>query len=282
MDSIQNIVNKINDLPTLPLVYSKLTGAIEDPHNTVENISKIISSDQASAFKILKVANSPFYGFRGKIDTISQAIFYLGFNEVSNIVLSLSVIKMFSNENSLKDYSPLDLWSHSIGVGLLARSVGMAMREKDLENYFLAGIFHDIGKLIFMVYAAKDYQQAIELAKSKKITLSEAEIELFGNDHSMAGYLLAEKWKLPASIQSTVKNHHNFKESDKGNLLLGSIYISNIYAKAIGLGNDGYSIISRPVENVWDTVKLNPGYIRSISKRIRDDFNHSIKTLLVN
>ena len=279
---IDNIISKISTLPTLPTVYSKLTEAIEDPNNTVEQISKIISADQASVFKILKIVNSPFYGFRGKIDTISQAIFYLGFNEVRNIVLALSVINLFSKESSLKDYSPIDLWSHSIGVGILARAIGAAVKEKNLENYFVAGIFHDIGKLIFMEYAAQDYQRAFDIAKTKKITISEAELEIFGVDHAAAGSLLAEKWKLPPSIQKTVWHHHDFNGSEINNLILGSIYIADIYASAMGLGRDGSVIISRPNEIVWNTIKLQPGYIKSISKKIREDYNHTIKIILVD
>lgn len=279
---IDNIISKISTLPTLPTVYSKLTEAIEDPNNTVEQISKIISADQASVFKILKIVNSPFYGFRGKIDTISQAIFYLGFNEVRNIVLALSVINMFSKESSLKDYSPIDLWSHSIGVGILARAIGAAVKEKNLENYFVAGIFHDIGKLIFMEYAAKDYQRVFDLVKTKRVTISESETEIFGVDHAAAGSLLAEKWKLPPSIQKTVRYHHDFNGSEINNLLLCSIYIADIYANAIGLGFDGSPIISQPSNVVWNTVKLKPGYIKSISKKLREDYNHTIKIILVD
>ena len=282
MISIDNIISKISTLPTLPTVYSKLTEAIEDPNNTVEQISKIISADQASVFKILKIVNSPFYGFRGKIDTISQAIFYLGFNEVRNIVLALSVINMFPKESSLKDYSPIDLWSHSIGVGILARAIGAAVKEKNLENYFVAGIFHDIGKLIFMEHAAQDYQRVFDLTKKKRITISDAETEIFGADHAVAGSLLAEKWKLPPSIQKTVRYHHDFNGSEINNILLGTIYIADIYASAMELGRDGGVIISRPNEIVWNTIKLQPGYIKSISKKIREDYNHTIKIILVD
>ncbi|MCX6170288.1 MAG: HDOD domain-containing protein [Ignavibacteriales bacterium] len=282
MISIENIINKINTLPTLPTVYSKLTEAIEDPNNTVDQISKIISADQASVFKILKVVNSPFYGFRGKIDTISQAIFYLGFNEVRNIVLALSVINMFSKESALRDYSPVDLWSHSIGVGILARAIGASVNEKNLENYFVAGIFHDIGKLIFMEYAPEEYQKVFDLLKVRKITISDAETEVFGADHSIAGSLLAEKWKLPPSIQKTVRYHHILNGNELNNILLGSIYIADIYANAMELGFDGSSIISQPNNVVWNTVKLKPGYIKSISKKLREDYNHTIKIILVD
>ena len=268
-------------MPTLPTVYTKLADAIDDPTVTIDQLSKIISSDQSSVFKILKVANSPFYGFRGKVDTISQALLYLGFNEVKNIIFALSVTNLFSKEKQIIGFSPIDLWSHAIGVGILTRLLGAVAREKNLENYFLAGIFHDIGKLVFMEFAPKEYQKAVQLANTKNIRISQAETEIFGGDHASAGYLLAEKWKLPSSIQKVVLNHHDFVEDEQYNLLMASIYLGNILAKALRLGFDGDNIIPKPNLKIWDILKLNPGFLYSIKNSITEDYNHAVRLILV-
>lgn len=194
MDVIKKIIDGVNNLPTLPTVYTHLSQAMENPNTTKEEIARIISADQAATFKILKVANSPFYGLRGRIDTISQALLYLGFNEVKNIVFALSIINAFSKNKIFKKFKPLDLWAHSIGVGVATRLIGAVVGEKNLENYFLAGIFHDIGKLVFFEYVPNEYAKVIELVESKKIPIKDAELEILGLNHARAGQLIAEKW----------------------------------------------------------------------------------------
>jgi HD-like signal output (HDOD) protein len=281
MSAIETIISRINNLPTLPTVYSHLAEAIEDPTITIDQLARIISSDQSSVFKILKVANSPFYGFRGKVDTISQALLYLGFNEIKNIVFALSVINIFSKEKVIRDFGPIDLWSHSIGTGIITRCLGAAAREKNLENYFLAGVFHDIGKLVFMEFASKEYKLVVELVHSKKIRISEAESEIFGGDHSLAGSLLAEKWKLPASIQKVIQSHHDFKENDQKDLLLASIHLANILAKVLKMGYTGDPFIQRPNQKIWNILKISPGYLYSIKNSITEDYNHAIRLMLV-
>lgn len=197
MKQIEKLIAGINNLPTLPTIFATLSEAIEDPKVTTEKLAQIISSDQASAFKILKIANSSFYGFRGRIETISQAILYLGFNEVRNIVFALSILNVFSKEKRLPNFSPLDLWAHSIGVGIITRIIGKGIGEKKLENFFLAGILHDIGKIILLEYAYEDYASVLRVVESKKCSMVEAEIDIFGHDHAWVGQQLAEKWDSP-------------------------------------------------------------------------------------
>lgn len=281
MDFSEKIKNSVNNLPTLPTIYSQLSEAMEDPLATNEKIAKIISSDQSSAFKVLKVANSPLYGLHGKIDSISQALMYLGHNEVKNIVFALSVMKIFSKDKSVKGLRPVDLWAHSIGVGVVTRNIGFAIGEKNIENYFLAGIFHDIGKIIFLEFAVKEYQKVIDLVIEKNCRIKDAEKEVFGIDHAAAGQILAEKWRLPQSIQDIIYFHHNGQKAKDTSKLLASVHLANIISHVLGFGFSGDNIISQPNPAIWNVLNLKRGMLISSKDKFIDDYSHTIKLMLM-
>ncbi|OGU68123.1 MAG: hypothetical protein A2440_18280 [Stygiobacter sp. RIFOXYC2_FULL_38_25] len=281
MDISEKIRTSVNNLPTLPTIYTQLSLAIEDPLATNEKIAKIISSDQTSAFKVLKVANSPLYGLHGKLDSISQALMYLGHNEVKNIVFSLSVMKMFSKDKNVRGLRPVDLWAHSIGVGVITRNIGLAMGEKNVENYFLAGVFHDIGKIIFLEFAVKEYQKVMELVVEKKCRIKDAEKEVFGIDHASAGQILADKWRIPQNIQDIIYNHHMEQKAKETNTLLASVHLGNIVAHILGFGFSGDNLIPQPNPIIWDALKLRRGTILSLKDKFIDDYSHTIKMMLM-
>ncbi|MBI5807936.1 MAG: HDOD domain-containing protein [Ignavibacteriales bacterium] len=277
----EKIIVSINNLPTLPTIYTTIAEAIEDPSTTNLKLANLISTDQASAFKILKVVNSPLYGFHGKIDSISQAIMYLGRNEVKNIIFALSVMSTFSKDRYIKGLRPVDLWAHSIGVGVISRNVGLEIGEKKIENYFLAGVLHDIGKIIFLEFVTQEYQKVVDLATLKNYKINEAENEILGLDHERAGKLLAEKWRIPQSLQDIILYHSNGKIGNSTNKLLSTVHLANIIAKIIGFGFAGDHIISRPEPMIWDELKLKEGAIKSMKNKFLDDYSHAIKTMLL-
>jgi HD-like signal output (HDOD) protein len=281
MDFSDIIRSSVNNLPTLPTIYSQLSAAMEDPLATNEKIAKIISSDQSSALKVLKVVNSPLYGLHGKVDSISQALIYLGHNEVKNIVFALSVVNVFSKDKTVHGLRPLDLWAHSIGVGVVTRNIGIAIGEKKIENYFLAGIFHDIGKIIFLEFAAPDYQKVINLVNEKNMRISDAEKEIFGIDHAGAGYILAEKWRLPHSIQDVILYHNAGSKYNETNPMLASVHLADIIAHILGFGFAGDNLIPKPNEKIWNTLNLKRGAILSLKDKFVDDYTHTIKLMLM-
>ncbi len=282
MDIIDKILSGVHNLPTLPTIYTAIFEAMEDPTITSEKLARIISTDQVTAFKLLKVANSPFYGFYGRIDTISQAVLYLGFNEVRNIVLALSVINFFSKNKIILHFRPVDFWAHSIGVGIATRLVGEAIGEKKLENYFLGGIFHDIGKLIFFELAHKEYVNALEIVENNNIRIKDAEIEVFGIDHARVGQILAEKWKLPLSIQNVIFYHHKGIIEDKQDLLIASVHIGDILARIMEFGYAGDNLIPEPNPEIWNFLKVPSGTFSSMQTNLKENFESTVRLMLVD
>jgi HD-like signal output (HDOD) protein len=281
MDFIEKLRNGISNLPTLPTVYTSISEVMKDPNARIEKIAQVISADQASAFKILKVANSPFYGYRGKIDTVSQAIMFLGYGEIKNIIFALTVMSYFSKDKSVHKFRPVDFWAHSIAVGLTTRFIGSAIGERVLENYFLSGVLHDVGKLIFFELAAKEYEEVINLVNHKNMLIRDAETEILGIDHSKAGSILSEKWKLPSSVHNAIQNHHAGIVPGENKKLVASVHVADIVARALELGYPGDNFVPKPVPEVWQLLSLPPAYFHSISEKLHQEFENFIRMMLV-
>ena len=280
MNFVEKIMTDVDNLPSFPMVYTALSNAMEDPSTTSDKLASLISSDPAAAMKILKVVNSPIYGLRGNIDTISQAILFLGFREVKNIVFALSVMNCFSKDKRLVNFRPMDFWAHSIGVGIATRMIGKAKGEKNLENYFLAGVFHDIGKLLFLEFAHEEYAKVLEIVEEKNCRIKDAETEIFGIDHARAGKLLAAKWKLSKGIQDTIYYHHEGETPEGPNPLIASVHIGNIVARITSLGFPGDNLVPEPNFNVWNELKLPKGFFTSMRKDLQKNIESTTSLMM--
>lgn len=276
MENYNKILRGIQDFPTLPTIYSVLSDVVANPRSTAKDVANIIMQDQSAASKVLAVANSAIYGFRGKIDTISQAIFYIGFNEVKNIVLSLSIMDIFKTSTTLHNYNPVELWKHSIAVGVVTRILGTYLEENKPENYFISGILHDIGKLLFLRYCEKDYSKTIDYAYDNSVNIRDAEAKIMGTTHTVVGELIAEKWKLPTSIKNAIKNHYTGTINGKVDRLTGCVHISNIVVRLFELGESGDDIIPIPNIDVWNELELPPVIFNQITSKILSNYEESL------
>lgn len=274
------IIAKVDEFPTLPTIYSTLLDTMANPRSTANDVADVISQDQASASKVLKASNSSIYGFRGKINTISQAIVFIGFDEVKNLVTALSIINLFKDAKKSLFFNPIDLWKHSLAVGVISRQIGRTVGVKNLENYFLAGILHDIGKLLFFKIMPDDYSDIINYAIEQNITIRDAEQEKIGITHTVAGEMLAEKWKLPSSLKNAIRYHTTGTVDGQINQLSGIVHIANITASMLGLGLSGEEIISPPNPKVWEGIQLPNKFFTTNLQNILVSFEESIDLLL--
>lgn len=207
MINVNKLLENLDEFPTLPTIYSNLLECISNPRSTVNDVAQIISKDQSAALKILKSVNSPLYGVSKKVETIKDAVFHLGFNEIKNLVVALSVVTTFTNKKATKNFSLLEFWKHSVAVGVISKLIGVACGEKNTENYFLAGVIHDIGKLFFVQFFNEEYDKVIENAAFSKIELSNAEMNYFGVNHIQIGEKIAVKWQLPDVFRFVIKHY---------------------------------------------------------------------------
>ncbi len=274
------ILKNTGELPTLPTIYSQMLEAMSDSRSTAKDVAAIIEKDQASTLKILKTVNSPVFGSVQKIDTIHKAIFFLGFKEVKNLVFSLSMFNMFKGYKSTPYFNLVEYWKHSIAVGVIARKLGEISGVKEVDNYFAAGIIHDIGKLILLFHGKTDYSKVIDFAIENNITVGRAENEVLGFSHSRLGSFAAEKWGMPDSLKNAIKYHSRGLTDNGFDNLTACVHAADILSRAMKLGNPGDELIPKPNAEIWKHIKIAPGAITATLPELMTAYTDSISILI--
>ena len=204
--------SKRTELPTLPVIVENILGTARSERSSAKDLAYFIEKDQAISNKILRLANSAYYGLMKKVDSISRAITVIGFNEIISLTIGMSVFSTFHQKDTHGIFDMRDLWLHSIGCASAAKEVAKKRGLRETEQFFLNGILHDMGKIILAVYFPKEYRAVLEDAKETKTLLYHKEKEILGIDHSMISGLLMEIWHFPESILLPTRFHHNSVE----------------------------------------------------------------------
>ena len=278
---LNKLISIVDEFPTLPTIYSQLLEIMANPHSTVMDVAKIIEQDQASATKVLKAVNSSLYGLQVRVGSISKAIFHLGFNEVKNLVITLSLINLTSKMSNFHNFSIVDFWKHSIGVGVTSRALGSIIKAPNIEDFFISGIIHDIGKLVFINYYSQDYAKVIDMATVKLLPIRQAEREYFGFNSSIVGEMLADKWKLPDPIKRSIKYQHVGMVEGKPNNLVACVHLAVVISKLLNLGDSGDTIVPKPNPAIWSNLNLPSNTLINLLPKIMSDFNQSTTVLLL-
>ena len=199
-----------SDLPTIPVVATKVMQLIESENATAEELAKIVASDPAVAARVLKISNSSFYGCQRQIQTLSQAIVVLGFGTLKSLVVAASVKQVYQPYGLTEKM----LWVHSFGAGLASRIIAKETRLVSEEEAFLGGLFHDIGKIIMNTMNKQQYQDVMQRCYNDGLSFEDAERQVYSYTHSEVGGLVIKKWNFPDMLMHAVLNHHNFEFGD--------------------------------------------------------------------
>lgn len=280
-NDIDSLLAQIKSLPTLPTVYYQLLDIMNNPMVVSKEIAEVISYDQSTALRVLKAANSPMYSIYGGVSNITQAIAYLGFSEIKNLVIAITIFDFFDKHFQGNLINPIEFWKHSIATGIIARLIGKYLNVKNLEDFFLAGILHDIGKIAMLHLIPEKYSKAMEYSIENNVSHHEAELKILGFNHTVVGETLATKWNLPQDLVSVIKNHHiGYIEQYNNNRMLSTIHISSISALFLGLGFDDNTPIPQPNPKAWDKINLNTNFFSHNIQTIVQTYNDTIITIL--
>jgi putative nucleotidyltransferase with HDIG domain len=235
-EELEKTIMSAGDLPTIPVVATKVMQLIENNKATSDQISKVVASDPAVAARVLKISNSSFYGRQGKIQNLSSAIVLLGFTTLKSIVVTASVRQVYQPFGLTEKM----LWEHSFGVALAARIVAAEIGGIDQEEAFLAGLFHDIGKVIMNGHDRTKFQLLMERCYNEEIPFSVAEKSLYPFTHEEVGALVIKKWNFPAVLTESVLRHHTFQFPDPEDLSIilptAIVGIANLFCHCLGIG----------------------------------------------
>lgn len=280
MSKTLETLSKIKDLPTLPSVILQANCALKDETATIEEISNIIARDSSLTSKILRLANSSYYGLSYHVDTLTKAIIVLGFNTVRNLAVTISLSKLFEHAST----SSLDikrLWLHNLGCAVTSKALAFKKKDSILhEKAFIAGILHDIGKLIIYLNLPIEMNTLIETI-NKQTTMNPLEIErnILNFTHSDAGAYVAEKWHFPTELVDAIKFHHS-PESAKDNIeLIYAVHAGNEIAKALAFGKSTYEKVRDINPSTWKILEITEDDLQTLLLEVKMNFHNIVDSL---
>jgi putative nucleotidyltransferase with HDIG domain len=275
--SVEHMVEDVSTIHSLPMFYSQLSEAIDHPRSSIGDIAKIISEDQGLTARILKLANSPLFGYFSKIDTITQAVTIIGVLQVRDLALAISVMDVFKG-------IPEDLvnmeqfWRHSIATGLAARHLATSQREANLERFFVAGILHDIGRLVMYVRIPDLCLELLEECRATGALLYRAERERFSFDHADVGGTLLRRWKIPPCVAEPVGSHHCCK-GEQYPRETSILHFADIIAHAMEIGNSGEIFVPELDCAVWQRLDISTYFLPTLVKQVDSSFAQTVSVL---
>jgi HD-like signal output (HDOD) protein len=203
MITVEEILKDTIVLPSLPIIFNRLNEAVNNPRMSIADIGRIISEDVGLSARLLKIANSALYGFPAKIDTISRAVTIIGTQQLRDLALATVVLKIFKGIPPHLIHLE-KFWLHSIACGITARILATYRRESNVERFFVAGMLHDVGRLLLCLKCPESMQECLMRAHEGGSTLVEVEKEVLGTDHAAVGGALVRHWSLPPSLEEVV------------------------------------------------------------------------------
>jgi putative nucleotidyltransferase with HDIG domain len=269
----QKIEGYIRNMPSLPTSVDKVLEVCNNPQASPWDLNYIISLDPVLTGRVLKLINSAYYGLSQQVTTLVRAIIMLGLNTVKNLALSTAVLASMRKKRSPGGLNMEVFWRHSLGVGVMSKLLAKTrgIDTKRLEEYFTAGLLHDIGKIPLNIVIAESYATTVRAAKKKGLPLYDAENQFLGLNHCICGEQIVNQWKLQGAIGDIIINHHGCAEySGPHRDLLYNVALANY---SIQQWNTGFAGDSHPAldPDTWDILAVEPGSTQGLMNMVTEE-----------
>lgn len=273
------LVQDVSKLVSLPDVYYRLESLIEQPDSSMSDFARLLSTETDLCARLLSLANSAFYSFPASIESIDKAVQIIGIRQIRELVLATSVIKTF-NQVPLGMVNMQLFWEHSVAVGVFAKSIAQYCKLSQVERFYVAGLLHDIGRLVFYMKLPGVMHDLLIQREAKEEILFELEKEALGYTHAEAGGRLLQNWRVPDSIYEPVLYHHNLEDTTDYLQVASAVHIADAWVNNYHLGSSGerFELEINPLAT--EALSLQYYELDEIWELAKDDISSVVKQFL--
>jgi len=264
MSEINRILKKIDQLKPMPQVAHKIMAIVQDPESAMSELSDVIVYDASVTANLLKVTNSAYFGLSKKIESVHQAIVFLGMEQVVDIAFMASSAENLVKAQNGYDLDKGELWKYSVSSALIARELAEVKEAENAHLIFTAALLKDIGKVILNQYVADSFEDINRLVLEEDYTFREAEKEVIGIDHAELGGVVADKWKFSPEMIEIIRNHHVPQKSTTTEFETAVVYMADTLCMMMGLGVGSDGLSYRFHQETVDRLKLGEKEIQQI------------------
>ncbi len=266
----ERILKEIKEIPPLPDIVVKVTKLTRDPDISAQHLTKIISQDQALTGNILRLCNSAYYGLPRVVSSLTQAVMYLGFHTVRNLVLTCSVSNLFSSDTEIYGYKPGGLWFHAVACAMGSELICKRVRPDIHDTAFTAGLLHDVGQIIMGIQIKDTSETIVDLMKHQGLNIVEAEKEAVGFSHDELGAMITDNWNFPEELVHAIRFHHYPEKSPNKTLLSSIVHIANSIALDHGFGIE-FEEMKCPIHPIaFEATGIKPSELDSIREKVKE------------
>ncbi|NTV50394.1 MAG: HDOD domain-containing protein [Geobacteraceae bacterium] len=255
LERAEILVGAVDDLPTIPIVATKVLLLLDNPDVSVEEVADLMLSDQVMTARVMKLINSPVYKPTQEITSLKRALVYLGLRHVRELALTTSVISAFDGTTGALELNAF--WEHSFGVGMVSKIIAQKIGYQDLEKAYIAGIIHDLGEVFLSNFLREPFLEVLDYIKAHPVKLVDAEAELLGTTHCEIGLSMARKWNFPDAYCDVIAYHHNPGEATVDPILCAIVNLADLFCTVRELNYGGREWISFNLsdEEAWTILK---------------------------
>ena len=277
--SAETVAGHAKTLVSLPTIFFQIERAINHPSSSSTDIAKAMCTDQGLSARLLRIANSAFYGIPQRVESVDQAIRIIGTRQLHDLVLATVVLSQFRGVDA-KLVTMKSFWQHSFACGIAARSLATLRRESNVEHFFVAGLLHDIGSLVLYQEFPQRAAVALEMHRRDKAALDEVERSVIGCDHGQVGAALMTLWKLPESYREVAAYHHNPMNTRSPSVWTAVVHIADILVAALALGGNGERGLPRFCPEAWDLVGLPPSDLSRVAEELLSILDETLRLFM--
>ncbi|MCG8685280.1 MAG: HDOD domain-containing protein [Desulfobacterales bacterium] len=220
------LIEKMETMKTLPDIAVRLTRMISDDSSSLQEFEEVIRLDPTLVLRLLKIVNSPYYALASKVDSIAEAVAFVGMDNLRNLIV-VDIFKHIVKSGSSDDeFNRVNLWRHSAAVGVASQMVSERIFESKGENAFLCGLIHDIGMMIEDQVEPDLLLKAYNAWESDPDNILDYENKVIGTCHTQLGYLIAKDWNLPKEVQEGIRDHHESKKQVNPTSISGIVQLA--------------------------------------------------------